>query len=70
MHAARALRVNLVEQPELAFLAELALCVQLPAGWTLVPPPAAGGPLRYRHTISGIMSTTHPLEGFAASFRL
>ena len=70
MHAARALKVDLIAQPELAFLAELALCLALPAGWVLVPPLAAGSAVRYKNVVSGTTTTTHPLEAFAATFRL
>ena len=70
MHAARALKIDLTAQPELGFLAELALCVALPAGWAQLPPLAAGGAPRYRNLVSGIVTTTHPIEAFAAEFRL
>jgi hypothetical protein len=81
MHAARALRIDLVAQPELAFLAELALCSSLPAGWELVPPaggaagaaPATGvgaASARYRHVVSGTVHLSHPLEAVAAQFRV
>jgi hypothetical protein len=76
MHAARALRLDLVAQPELAFLAELALCSALPAGWELVAPAGAVGaasgaaPVRYRHVVSGTVHSSHPLEAVAAHFRV
>jgi hypothetical protein len=85
MHAARALRLDLVAQPELAFLAELALCSALPAGWELVPqtggaagiaPAGAVGaasgaaPVRYRHVVSGTVHSSHPLEAVATHFRV
>jgi len=70
MHAARALGIDLIAQPELAFLAELALSLALPAGWVLVPPATRGGPPRYRNSVSGIVTTTHPLVSFAANFRV
>ena len=69
MHAARALRIDLIAQPELAFLAELALCSALPAGWELVHPTSTGVPVRYKHTISGVVQSMHPLEACAARFR-
>ena len=70
LHAARALHVDLVARPELAFLAELALCIELPAGWTLLPPHTAGAAPRYRHSVSGVVTDTHPLEAYAATFRM
>ena len=75
MHAASALGIDLVQQPELAFLAELALCSPLPAGWSVSA--SAGGAsagntqlLSYRHEVSGVVSMTHPLVAFAQRFRL
>ncbi len=70
MHAARALQIDLIHQPELSFLSELALCVKLPAGWSIVPPPASGGPQKYRNAVSGVVTASHPIEGFAAGFRV
>lgn len=70
MHAAHALKLDLVAQPELSWIAELALLVALPTGWTLVPPPASGGAMRYRNAVSGTATTTHPLEAYAGRFRL
>ena len=69
MHAARALRIDLIAQPELAFLSELALTVGLPAGWVIVPPAAPGGAPRYKMVVSGLVSTTHPLEAYASLFK-
>ena len=65
MHAARALRVDLRAQPELAFLAELALCLPLPAGWEAVP-----GTRSYRNTITRVTVATHPLKLWAAFFTI
>ena len=70
MHAARALRIDLTLQPELAFLAELALCVALPAGWAPLSSVAANGLPRYRNLVSGTETTTHPLEAYACEFRV
>ena len=70
MHAARALKADLIAQPELVFLAHIALCFGLPAGWLLVTAPVAGGAPRYRNVVSGITTTTHPIEAYAATFRL
>lgn len=70
MHAARALKIDLVAQPELAFLAEMALCINLPAGWVLVTQTATSGAVAYRNVISGTVTTTHPLEAFAQTFTL
>ena len=67
MHAAMALDINLREQPELAFLAELALCVGLPAGWEPMP-AEKGSPTCYRHCVSCVTITKHPLAVYAASF--
>jgi len=63
MHAARALRINLRAQPELAFLAELALCLPLPAGWEPIP-----GTSSYRNTITKVTVASHPLQLCAAAF--
>lgn len=69
MHAARALQIDLIAQPELAFLAELALCTALPAGWVLAPSATPGGAKRYKNLVSGLTSPTHPLKAYAATFR-
>ena len=58
MHAARALRVDLRARPELAFLAELALCLPLPAGWEPIP-----GGSSYRNSITKVTVASHPPPG-------
>ena len=67
MQAALALEINLSEQPELAFLAELALCTGLPAGWELLP-AEQGSLASYRHSVSSVTTAKHPLVAYAASF--
>ena len=62
MHAARALRVDLRGRPELAFLAELALCLPLPAGWEPIPGSS------YRNSITKVTVASHPLQLCAAAF--
>ena len=66
MHAARALRVDLRARPELAFLAELALCLPLPAGWE--PIPGIPGGSSYRNSITKVTVASHPLQLCAAAF--
>ena len=53
-------------QPELAFLAELALCTPLPAGWEAQRD--AAGKTSYRNTITNVTVAKHPLQLYAASF--
>ena len=69
MHSARALDINLLEQPHLAFVAELALCIELPAGWELVP-GEKGAPVNYRHVVSNVTTARHPLASYAASLSI
>ena len=66
VYAARALGVDLREQPELAFLAEMALCTPLPAGWEAQRD--AAGKTSYRNTITNVTVAKHPLQLYAASF--
>ena len=63
MHAARALRIDLRARPELAFLAELALCLPLPAGWEPIP-----GSSSYRNIITKVTVASHPLQLCAVAF--
>ena len=63
MHAARTLRIDLRARPELAFLAELALCLPLPAGWEPIP-----GGSSYRNTITKVTVASHPLQLCAVAF--
>ena len=64
--SARALGLDLTAQPELAFLAEMALCTPLPAGWEAQRD--AGGKTSYRNTITNVTVAKHPLQLYAASF--
>ncbi|KAL1524924.1 hypothetical protein AB1Y20_019801 [Prymnesium parvum] len=66
MHAARALRIDLIKQPELVFMAELALCMELPAGWEFRS-GGKGALGSYRHTVSNVIIPIHPLAEYAAS---
>ena len=66
VYAARALGIDLREQPELVFLAEMALCTPLPAGWEARRD--AGGKTSYRNTITNVTVAEHPMQIYAASF--
>ena len=53
-------------QPHLVYVAELALCLELPAGWELVR-GEKGATNMYRHAVSNVTSARHPLAAYASS---
>ena len=53
----------------MAFIAELALCIELPAGWEVVAGDK-GAPVTYRHAVSNVTTSRHPLAAYAASLAI
>ena len=60
IYAAEAMGIDVIEHPELAFLAEEALCLELPLGWERIELPGADDAAFYKNGLLRLAQWQHP----------